>query len=447
MVITKKHLSRRTVLRGVGAAIALPLLDGMVPALTAQSKTAAAPIRRLAIFYPPNGMAMGYWLPKAEGVLDGQLPPTLRSLDGYRDRLTIVSGLDHTTAAKAKQGGDHSKSCGCFLTAVTYDARSDSEVVAGVSVDQVAARKLSEATQLTSLELTMDSASILGRCNNAACSLSNTISWRTERVPNQPESDPRAIFERLFGTTQSTDAAARLTRIERDRSVLDFVGGALASLNRRLGTADQVKLGEYLDSVRDVERRLQKATEQNARELPVVDQPMGIPRNYGDHAHLMMDLLSLAYQTDLTRVATFMYGGEVSSRAYPEVGVSDSHHPLSHHQNDPAKLERLHKINEFHMQQFAYLVGKLSATTEGNGTLLDGSVLIYGTGISDSNTHLYDDVPIAVVTGAAIGVKGGRHIRHEKGTRLANLWVTALNLMGVATEKFGDSTGTVSLLA
>ena len=444
MIVTKKHLSRRTVLRGMGASLSLPLLDAMVPALTAQSRTAAVPIRRMAVFYTPNGMAMGYWLPRAEGVLD-KLPPTLASLDPMRKHVTVVSGLDHTTAPLAKQGGEHAKSSGCFLTATTYDAKNQTAVIAGVSVDQVVAKQLGQETQLASLEISLDSPTILGQCNNTACSLVNNISWRTATLPNQPENDPRAIFERLFGTATSTDAAARLSRIERDRSILDFVSSELKQLERGLGPVDRVSLDEYLESVRDVERRIQKATEQNSRELPVVDQPMGIPRNFSEHARLMMDLLALAFQTDLTRVATFMYANEVSSRAYPEIGIAESHHPLSHHQNEPAKIERLYRLNEFHVQQFAYLVDRMNATPEGSGTLLDQSLLIYGTGISDSNTHLYDDVPIAVVGGAGTGIKGERHIRHAAGTRLGNLWLTTLQLMGVEADRFGDSTGTVAL--
>ena len=445
MFVTKKHFSRRTVLRGVGATLALPLLDGMVPALTALSKTAAAPVRRLALFYTPNGMAMGYWLPKSEGLLGDQLPPTLASLNRFRERVTIVSGLDHTTAPLAKEGGEHAKSSGCFLTSTTYDARSLSAVIAGVSVDQVVAREFENETQLGSLELSLDSPAIVGRCNQTSCSLVNNISWRTATLPNQPENDPRAVFERLFGTASSTDATARGARLARDRSVLDFVNDQLAALTRRVSAPDRIRLGEYLDSVRDVERRIQMAEEQGSRELPVVDRPIGIPRDYAEHARLMMDLLALAFQTDLTRVATFMYANEVSSRAYPEIGESESHHPLSHHQNDPEKIHRLHRVNEYHLQQFAYLVDRLNALPDRNGTLLDGSLLIYGTGISDSNTHLYDDVPIAVVSGDAIDVHGGRHYRHAQGTRLSNLWLTTANLMGVQVDKFGDSTGTLSL--
>ena len=440
MIITKKHLSRRTVLRGLGASVALPLLDSMVPALTAVSQTAAAPVQRLGIFYVPNGMAMGYWIPKAEGALD-ELPPTLQALSAYREKVLMVSGLADKSAGLASSGGDHARAAGTYLTCVPYTAISDSNVHAGVSMDQIAARQLGEQTQLASLELALDSVAVLGACDGASCALTNTLSWRTPTTPLPCENDPRAVFERLFGTSGSTDAAARLDRIHRDRSMLDFVGGQIADLERVLGTSDRTRLDQYLESVRDVERRLQKAEEQNARELPVVDQPMGIPSTYAEHATLMMDLLGLAYQTDLTRVSTFMLAREISGRAYPEIGVPDSHHPLSHHMNERAKLERLHKINAFHMQQFAHLVEKLATTPEGDGTLLDSSLLVYGTAISDSNTHFHDDLPIAIVGGTTVGLRAGRHIRYAEGTPLANLWVTTLGMMNVTVESFGDSNG------
>ena len=441
MIITRKHLSRRTVLRGVGAAVALPLLDSMVPALTALGRTAAAPVRRLGVFYVPNGMAMGYWTPQTEGALAGPLPPTLASLAPFRDQLLLVSGLADESAGLANRGGDHARASGTFLTGVPYEAISDSNVHAGVSMDQVAARHFGAETQLASLELALDSVLVLGACDGASCALTNTLAWRTPTTPLPCENDPRAVFERLFGTSGSTDAGARLDRIRRDRSMLDFVNGQIASLERVLGAPDRARLGEYLESVRDVERRLQKAEEQNSRELPVVDQPMGIPSTYAEHATLMMDLLALAYQTDLTRVSTFMLAREVSGRAYPEIGVPDSHHPLSHHMNEPAKIERLHKINTFHVQQFAHLVEKLHNTPEGDGTLLDRSLLVYGAGISDSNTHFHDDLPIALVGGLAAARKGGRHIRYPQGTPIANLWVTALNLLDVPRDRFGDSNG------
>ena len=448
MFITKKHLPRRTLLRGLGASLALPLLDGMVPALTAMAQTAAAPIRRLGVFYVPNGMAMGYWMPESEGRLPAELPPTLASLNDHRDQVLMLSGLGLEAANLVRGGGDHARSAGTFLTAVPFKITYGADVYAETTMDQLVAREMGRETQLASLELGIESNAMLGSCDGgASCAYTNTISWRTPTTPLPPERDPRAVFELLFGTTGSTDPEARLSRIQRDRSILDYVNAEVASLRGVLGPGDQRKLSEYLDSVRDIERRIQMAEQQNARELPVVDQPMGVPSDYAEHATLQMDLLALAYQTDLTRVSTTMLAKEVSGRAYPEIGVSDSHHPLSHHQNEAAKLERLHTINEYHVQQFAHLVRRLAETPEGDGTLLDRTLLVYGTGISDSNTHFHDDLPIALVGGGAGGVQGGRHVRYELGTPVANLWVTVLDKLGVRVDRFGDSTGQLEGLA
>jgi hypothetical protein len=446
MIITKMHLPRRTVLRGLGATLALPLLDSMVPALTAQSRTAAAPVTRFGVFYVPNGMSMPYWYPQTEGPLD-ELPPTLRSLEAFKDRVLICGGLDDESANLVKGGGDHARSAGTFLTCVPYKITNGADVSNAVSMDQIAARELSKETQLASLELGIESNAMLGNCDGgASCAYTNTIAWRTPTTPLPIENDPRAIFERMFGTTGSTDPAARLERMRRDRSILDLVGAELNGLERVVGPADQVKLDEYLEAVRDIERRIAMAEEQNTRELPVVDQPIGVPNDYAEHAKLQMDLLALAYQTDLTRISTFMLAREVSGRAYPEIGVSDSHHPLSHHQDEPAKLERLHRINEYQVQQFAYLVEKLDALPEGDGSMLDSTLFLYGTGISDSNTHFHDDLPIALVGGKNAGIKGGRYIRYPADTPLANLHVTILEKLGVPVEVFGDSTGRLDRL-
>jgi hypothetical protein len=446
MIVTKAHLSRRTVLRGLGVSLALPLLDSMVPALTAVSQTAAAPVRRLGVFYVPNGMSMPYWWPKTEGPFQ-ELPPTLRSLSAHKDRVLLCGGLADEAANLVKGGGDHARSAGTFLTCVPFKITSGADVYAAVSMDQIAAAELSKHTQLASLELGVESNAMLGACDGgASCAYTNTIAWRTPTTPLPIENDPRAVFERLFGTTGSTDPEARLARMHRDRSILDFVGNEVASLGRVIGPQDEIKIKEYLEAVRDIERRIQMAEAQSARELPVVDQPVGVPTDYAEHAKLMMDLLALAYQTDLTRISTFMLAREVSGRAYPEIGVTDSHHPLSHHQDEAAKLERLHKINEYHFRQFAYLVDKLAAIPEGDGTMLDHTLFLYGTGISDSNTHFHDDLPIAVVGGKAAGIHGGRYIRHAKGTPLANLHLTILDKLGFPLEKLGDSTGRLDRL-
>ena len=440
MFISKRHLPRRTVLRGLGATLALPLLDSMIPALTARSRTAAASVRRLGVFFVPNGMSMPYWSPKAEGALS-ELPPTLQPLAAFKDRLLMCGGLDDEAANLVKGGGDHARSAGTFLTCVPYKLTSGADVFAGVSMDQLAAQELGTATEIASLELAIESNAMLGSCDGgASCAYTNTIAWRTPTTPLPPENDPRAVFERLFGTSGTTDPATRLDRMHRDRSVLDVVNESLGQLERRIGRADRTKLDEYLTSVRDAERRIAMA-ERQSRELPSVDQPLGIPTVYGEHATLMTDLLALAYQTDLTRVSTFMLAREVSSRAYPEIGVSDSHHPLSHHQDKPENLERLHKVNLYHLQQFAHFVEKLAATPEGDGTLLDSTLLLYGTAISDSNTHFHDDLPIALVGGTATGLTGNRYVRYPKGTPLANLHLTLLDKLGVHVDRFGDATG------
>ena len=446
MFITKTHLPRRTVLRGLGATLALPLLDGMVPALTALQNTAAAPIKRFGVFYVPNGMSMPYWFPKTEGPMD-ELPPTLASLNPHKDRVVLCGGLDDESANLVKGGGDHARSAGTFLTCVPFKITNGADVFAAVSMDQMAARETSKETQITSLELGIESNSMVGNCDGgASCAYTNTIAWRTPTTPLPIENDPRAVFERLFGTSGSTDPAARQARLDRDRSILDAVGAELRGLERVIGAGDRVKLDEYVDSVRDIERRIQMAEDQNTRELPVVDQPVGVPADYVEHAHLMMDLLALAYQTDLTRISTFMLAREVSGRAYPEIGVPDSHHPLSHHQDEPAKLERLHKINQHHFAQFGYLVDKLANLAEGDGSMLDSTLFLYGTGISDSNTHFHDDLPIAVVGGKAAGIHGGRYVRYPQDTPLANLHMTILEMMGVPQESFGDGTGNLPRL-
>ena len=444
MIITKMHVSRRAVLRGMGVSLALPLLDCMVPALTALSKTAAAPVRRLGVIYVPNGMSMPYWYPKGftEGTLTA-LPPILQSLDALKDRVLMVGGLA-SEAAKLLPGGDHSKSSATFLTGVAFRREA---VFAGVSMDQMAATALGKETQLASLELCIEDPGLTGSCDGGpTCAYLNTISWRTPTTPLAMENDPRAVFERMFGASGSTDRATRLARVRKDRSILDYVGGDASKLQNIVGPQDRIKIAEYLDSVRDIERRIRIAEEQNGVELPVVDQPIGIPGNYAEHATLMMDLLLLAYQTDLTRVSTFMMGKEVSNRAYPEIGIADSHHPLSHHQDDPGKLEQLSQVNQYHLEQFAHLVKRLDTTPEGAGTMLDHSLFLYGTAISDSNTHFHDDLPIVLVAGKGTGIKSRRYVRYPKQP-LTNLHLAVLEKLGVPIDRIGDSTGKLEALS
>jgi hypothetical protein len=441
MIITRKAIPRRTVLKGVGAGLALPLLDGMVPAFAAIRNSAAAPVRRFGVFYVPNGMAMKHWTPEADGP-GFETTRLLKGIEAYRDQMTVLTGLNGVPS----NAGVHASAATRFLTGVT-PARTESNLRAGVSVDQLIARETARHTQLGSLEIALDSRDVSGSCDvGFSCTYTNTISWRNETTPLLGENNPRAVFERLFGDSGSTDAAARLDRIRKDQSILDSVSDKIGALQRGLGPADQVRVNEYLEAVRDIERRIQKAEEQSDRELPEVVQPAGIPATYGEHARIMCDLLLLAYQTDLTRISTFMLAREVSGRAYPEIGVPDSHHPLSHHQDEPAKLERLHKINEYHFRQFAYLVDKLAGLPEGDGTMLDSTLFLYGTGISDSNTHFHDDLPIALVGGKAAGIEGGRYIRYADDTPLANMHITILEKLGVPMEKLGDSTGKVDRL-
>ena len=451
MFITKTHLPRRTVLRGMGTALALPFLDAMVPALSALSRTAAAPVRRAAWFYVPNGMSMRHWVPKTEGALPDALPMILESLTPYRDDLLVLSDLAHMTAypREGDPACDHARSGATYLTGVHGEPNRAGDPInpeTRVSVDQVAAFEMGRETQLASLELGVAvQASCVSGGITYPCAYRTTISYRTSTMALPVEIDPRAVFERLFGVADSTDRASRLARISRNASLLDSVTEEVARLKGRLASTDRTKLSGYLESVREVERRIQMAEEQSDRELPSVDKPAGVPNTFAEHAQLMGDLLVLAYQTDLTRVATFMLAEEVSSRAYPEAGVPDSHHALSHHQNVLSNIDRLGKLNEFHMRQFAHVVGKLKSIPEADGTLLDQTMLIYGTGISDSNAHLHDDLPIALVGGRAAGIKGGRHIRYPKETPLTNLWLTVLDKMGVHVDTLGDSTGSVKL--
>jgi len=449
MFITKKCLSRRVVLRGIGATLALPLLDGMIPALSAVAKTAAGGVKRLGVIYTPNGMNMPRWLPEGEGA-GFKFSPILEPLAPFRKDMVVLSGLaDKYGWPQGDEGtGDHARASATFLTGVHVKKTEGADIQGGVSMDQIAAQTLGKDTQLASLELALESVEFLGACDAGySCAYANTIAWRSPTTPLPMENDPRAVFERLFGASDTTDAASRLRRIQKERSILDAVIEDVVGLQRTLGPRDRTKMVEYLDAIRDVERRIQKAEEQSSRELPVIEQPLGIPDTFQAHARLMFDLLTLAFQTDMTRVATFMLAHEVSSRSYPEIGVPDSHHPVSHHQNDPEKLAKLAKINTFHVEQFAYFLDKLRSTPDGDGSLLDHSMLLYGSGISDSNIHLHDNLPLVLVGGAAAGIKGGRHLQYPKDTPVTNLYLSMLDKVGVAVESVGDSTGRIEHLS
>jgi hypothetical protein len=448
-IAMKQALPRRTFLRGLGVSLALPLLDGMVPAFAAMRTTAARAVKRLGAIYVPNGVEMRMWTPKGEGK-GFEFPLILEPLEAFREQTLVLSGLADKPAVPAPgEGiGDHARASATWLTGVRVKKTEGPDIRAGVSLDQIVAQHLGQETQLASLELALDSVEVLGACDAGySCAYANTIAWRTPTTPLPMENNPRAVFERLFGASDSTDAATRAARLAQDRSILDFVTAEVAALQRTLGAGDKGKLTEYLEAVRDVERRIQTAERQRTRELPVVAQPMGIPETFDAHAKLMYDLLALAYQCDLTRVATFMIGKEVSGRSYPEIGVPDGHHACSHHQNDPVKLAKLAKINRYHIQHFTYFLEKLRATPDGDGSLLDHSVFVYGSGISDGNIHFHLDLPMVVVGGGAGTLHGGRHLKYASDTPLSNLYVALLDKLGLPLDQFGDSTGQLDYLS
>jgi uncharacterized protein DUF1552 len=444
--ITKRHINRRTVLRGIGATLALPLLDGMIPAFAAVQKAA---VRRFGAIYLPNGMNIWNWTPTTEG-RGFDLSPIMQPLAPFRDQLVILSGLANkeADAKPGDGGGDHSRAQTAYLTGLHAKKTEGADIEAGISVDQIVAKELGRQTQLSSLELALEANELAGGCEDAySCAYTGTIAWRTANTPLPMEHNPRAVFERLFGSSDSTDRKARLARIKKDRSVLDAVTSELNDLQRTLGTTDHGKLTEYLESVRDVERRIQKAEEQSDRELPTVEQPRGIPATFEEHAKVMFDLLALAYQTDLTRVCTFLMGREKSVRSYPEIGVPEPHHPVSHHQRNPEMMEKLAKVNTYHVKMFAHLLDRLRSTPDGDGSLLDHVMIVYGAGMSNSDNHFHHDLPILLAGGGAGQIKGGRHLRLKYDTPMSNLHLTVLDKMGIPVERFGDSEGRIDLLS
>jgi hypothetical protein len=441
MMITKKALSRRTVLRGIGATIALPLLDSMIPALTAAAETPAKAVRRLGVVYHPNGVIYDKWLPKGVG-RDFEMSPTLMPLQAFRDQLVVVTGLYSDQAeALGDGGGDHSRASGTYLTGV-HVRRSDSIVGNGISMDQIAAKQFEKETQISSLQLTVDDASLVGSCDvGYSCAYSSTLSWLTPTLPLMAENNPRVVFERLFGASDSTDSRVRAARLRQDKSILDSVGDRMKALERRLGAGDNRKVNDYLASLRDVERRIQKAEEQIAREVPEVDRPAGVPDTFDGHVALLYDLQLLAFQSDLTRVTTFMYGREQNGRPYPQIGIPEPHHPITHHQDDPVKMEKCTTIQRYHLKLFADYLEKLRATPDGDGSLLDNTIILYGGGISNSDRHTHGPLPTLLLGGGAGMIKGGRHLVYPEHTPLTNLQLTLLNKVGVPAEKIGDSTG------
>ena len=441
MIVTKKALPRRTFLRGIGASVALPLLDAMVPAVTALARSVAVPVRRLGFVYMPMGCDLARWTPPEHGRL-GELSPTLRSLAPVVDHVTVISNLE----LKNAYPGTHATSNAAFLSAAKAKWTESTDYQLGTTVDQVAARAIGQQTLLPSLELSMDLLQTVGQCDNGyACVYQNNLSWSSPTTPLPAEAHPRIVFERLFGDGGST--ADRRAALRRRASLLGSVRDDISRLQKQLGPEDRGRVGQYLETVREVERRIQKAEAQTADDsLPDLDRPAGVPASYADHARLMFDLQVLALQGDVTRVITFQLARETSNRTYPEIGVADPHHPLTHHGNDPDKVARMAKINAFHVSLFAYYLEKLQATREGNGSLLDHGLFLYGSGMGDPNIHDHVNLPILVAGGGSGRLKGGRHIRYAEPTPLANLHLTLLERAGVRMDAFADSQGKVEEL-
>jgi hypothetical protein len=417
-------------LRGLGAALALPFLDAMAPRIRA-----AQPVHRFQTFYVPNGMAMEYWTPKAEGAAF-ELSPILEPLAPFQEQMLVLSGI------KASWNYIHAGASGSFLTGTTRGGRNEIEIFADVSMDQLLARHFANDTQVASLELSMDAPANAGACTgNLSCVYTHTLSWRSAAQPLPMEWNPRAVFERLFGDSGSTDRAAREARLRQHKSILDSVADKLASLQRELGPGDRSKVDEYTDAIRDVERRIARAEEQRDLELPTIGQPQGAPPVFEDHLALMLDLQLLAFQSDLTRVVSFMIGKEQSARPYPQIGVPEAHHPLSHHNDIPELIAQMSKINRYHAQLFSQYLAKLRATPDGDGTLLDHMTILYGAGISNSQRHSGDNLPLLVMGGGSGRIKGGRHVKYTDKPMMANLLVTLMDKMDVPVDHVGGSTG------
>jgi hypothetical protein len=442
MFITKKHLSRRTFLRGVGATLSLPFLDAMVPALTAQSKTAAAGRTRLGFVYLPHGAIMDRWTPITEGA-GFEFTPILQPLEPFRDKLSVISGLHHQADTTAV----HSLSPTTWLSGVRPKPTQGVDAFAGVTADQFAAQKIGQDTVLPSLELgTEDHSGLIGACDrDYGCIYMNTLSWRTPTTPLPMEINPRKVFERMFGVGGS--AAARQARTTEDRSILDVFTRQAADMQRQLGPKDRASVSDYLESVREIERRIQRMSmDQSGPEIELPPAPTGIPYSYEEHVKMMYDLLVLAYRANVTRVTTFMVAREISNRTYPQVGVSDGHHAISHHANRADKMDKNVKIQTYHVGLFAQFLDKLRNTPDGDATLLDNSIIVYGSNMSNSNAHNHFPLPTLVAGGGAGGLKGGRHMKYADHTPMTNLLITALNKAGVPMEKLGDSNGLMTEL-
>ena len=446
MIITKKHLDRRTFLRGLGAAVALPALDAMTPALA--SNLPAAPVR-MAFAYIPNGVTFKDWKPAATGA-NFEFSRILKPVEPFRDDLFVLSGLDHHNAnALGDGGGDHARAGACFLTGVHPKKTAGADIQAGVSVDQLIARKFDSVTRIPSIELGCEDSRTVGNCDSGySCAYTNSISWRGPQTPMAPETNPRIVFERLFGDQDfNLSPEERARKAAQRKSILDVVNARAQKLAADLGASDKRKIDEYLTGIREIERRIQMAEKDQRKFTPDMEKPAGIPVAYADYVKMMFDLQVLAFQADLTRVSTLVLGREGSVRTYPEVGVSDPHHPLSHHRNIAENTEKLAKINTFHVGLFAYFLERLKATKDGDASLLDRSMVVYGSAICDGNSHSHENLPVLLAGRANGRLKPGRHMEFKEGTPMTNLYLSLMERMEMPVEKFGDSNGKVEGLA
>lgn len=445
MIITRKHLPRRSFLKGVGAAIALPMLDAMAPAMAAEPKH---PVR-LAFAYVPNGVVnIDWWTPKGTG-RDYEFSRILKPLEPLREEIFVLTGLDdHNGNALGDGPGDHGRAGASFLSGVHCRKTAGADILAGISADQVAAQAIGGKTRFASLELGCEDSRTVGNCDSGySCAYTNSLSWRTPTQPNPPEVNPRNVFERLFGTADlSLSPEVRARRAEYRKSILDLVREDTQRLAGSLGPADKRKIDEYLFAIREIERRIETAEKDNREITPPLEKPAGIPIDFRDYVRLMGDLQLLAFQTDLTRISTLIFAREGSMRVYPEIGIADPHHPLTHHRNNNEWIEKVVRINTLHVELFGQLISKLKNTKEGSGTLLDHSMIVYGCGISDGNRHNHENLPILLAGRGGGSLKPGRHIVYKPGKPMTNLYLALLDTMGVQPEKIGDSTGRLEYL-
>jgi hypothetical protein len=446
-MIFKKALPRRTFLRGIGATLALPYLESMVPAFATAAEVSSLDAKRLFFITVPNGIIMEKWTPAGDGP-DFELTPILEPLAPFKNRMLVISGLANNQAQKydGEIAGEHPRACGAYLTGSHVKMTSGADIHVGVSVDQVAAKEIGQQTQLPSLEIGLEPSDVVGACESAySCAYYNTTVWSSPTTPLPMESRPRAVFERLFGDNDSTDPKARAARMDENRSILDFVSQDVSKIMHDVGDSDRAKLDQYMDAVRNVERRIQMAEKQSTVELPTLAKPIGVPELFSDYTKLMFDLQVLAFQSDVTRVSTFMVGHEMSGRAYPELGFGDTHHSLTHHQGDMEKIAKVVQVNTFHAKLFAYFLEKMQSTPGGDGSLLDHTVVLYGSALSDGNNHLYKDLPALLIAGGVGKTAGGRHVRYPQDTPIANLYMNMLGKAGVGVDHFGDSNGVLEL--